>query len=110
MVTEPVAVTLLVIDALEQLGAAYAIGGSLASGVPGSEPSTVDWILGGAQTVVKDPMVGALATMGLSRLVPGMGPSAPPPPPPPPQGPSFGTVALIALGLAGGAYVYSKSK
>ena len=33
VVTEPVAVTLLVIDALEQLGVAYAIGGSLASTV-----------------------------------------------------------------------------
>ncbi len=42
MVTEPVAVTLLVIDALEQLGAAYAIGGSLASTVHGVVRATLD--------------------------------------------------------------------
>lgn len=31
MLPEPIAVTLLVIDALEQVGAIYVIGGSLAS-------------------------------------------------------------------------------
>ena len=42
VVTEPVAVTLLVIDALEQLGVAYAIGGSLASTVHGVVRATLD--------------------------------------------------------------------
>jgi len=42
MLSEPVAVTLLVIEALEALGASYLIGGSLASAVHGVARATVD--------------------------------------------------------------------
>jgi hypothetical protein len=42
MVTEPIAVTLLVIDALETLGVPYVIGGSLASTVHGAVRATLD--------------------------------------------------------------------
>jgi len=42
MLPEPIAVTLLVIDALEQVGALYVIGGSLASTVHGVVRTTLD--------------------------------------------------------------------
>lgn len=42
MVTEPIAVTLLVIEALETLGVPYVIGGSLASTVHGVVRATLD--------------------------------------------------------------------
>ena len=42
MINEPVAVTLLVIEALERLGVAYVIGGSLASAVHGVPRATLD--------------------------------------------------------------------
>ncbi len=42
MLSEPVAVTLLVIEALEELGAPYLIGGSLASAVHGVARATAD--------------------------------------------------------------------
>ncbi|MBI5302274.1 MAG: hypothetical protein HY868_09060 [Chloroflexi bacterium] len=42
MITEPIAVTLLVIEALEKLGVRYLIGGSLASAVYGEPRSTMD--------------------------------------------------------------------
>ena len=42
MLPEPIAVTLQVIDALEQVGAAYVIGGSLASTVHGVVRTTLD--------------------------------------------------------------------
>ncbi len=42
MLAEPVAVTLLVIEALDALGAPYLIGGSLASAVHGVARATVD--------------------------------------------------------------------
>ena len=42
MLPEPIAVTLLVIDALEQVGARYVIGGSLASTVHGVVRTTLD--------------------------------------------------------------------
>jgi hypothetical protein len=42
MLSEPVAVTLLVIEALDTLGAPYLIGGSLASAVHGVARATVD--------------------------------------------------------------------
>jgi len=42
MLTEPIAVTLLVIDALESLGVPYFIGGSLASAVHGVVRATMD--------------------------------------------------------------------
>jgi len=42
MITEPIAVTLLVIDALEKLGIRYLIGGSLASAMHGEPRSTMD--------------------------------------------------------------------
>jgi len=42
MLTEPVAVTLLVVEALEALGVPYLIGGSLASAVHGVARATVD--------------------------------------------------------------------
>jgi hypothetical protein len=42
MLTEPIQVTMLVIDALEGLGARYAIGGSLASAVQGVVRATMD--------------------------------------------------------------------
>ncbi len=42
MPDEPIAVTLLVIDALESLGAPYLIGGSLASAVHGVPRTTMD--------------------------------------------------------------------
>jgi len=42
MLNEPVAVTLLVIDALERLGVTYVIGGSLASAVHGVPRTTLD--------------------------------------------------------------------
>lgn len=42
MMTEPIAVTLLVIDALEKLGVRYLIGGSLASAMHGEPRSTLD--------------------------------------------------------------------
>ncbi len=42
MLPEPIAVTLQVIDALEQVGARYVIGGSLASTVHGVVRTTLD--------------------------------------------------------------------
>jgi hypothetical protein len=42
MLPEPIAVTLQVIDALEQVGAAYVIGGSLASTIHGVVRTTLD--------------------------------------------------------------------
>jgi hypothetical protein len=42
MLTEPIAVTTLVTDALENLGVTYAIGGSLASAVHGVMRATMD--------------------------------------------------------------------
>ena len=42
MINEPVAVTLLVIEALERLGVSYVIGGSLASAVHGVPRATLD--------------------------------------------------------------------
>ena len=42
MLPEPIAVTLRVIDALEQVGAAYVIGGSLASTIHGVVRTTLD--------------------------------------------------------------------
>lgn len=42
MLPEPIAVTLLVIDALERVGAAYVIGGSLASTIHGVVRTTLD--------------------------------------------------------------------
>ncbi len=42
MLPEPIAVTMLVIDALEQVGAAYVIGGSLASTIHGVVRTTLD--------------------------------------------------------------------
>jgi hypothetical protein len=42
MLTEPIAVTTLVTDALETLGVTYAIGGSLASAVHGVMRATMD--------------------------------------------------------------------
>ena len=42
MLPEPLAVTLLVIDALEQLDIPYLIGGSLASAMHGTARSTLD--------------------------------------------------------------------
>lgn len=42
MLSEPVAVTLLVIEALEALGVPYLIGGSLASAVHGVARTTLD--------------------------------------------------------------------
>ena len=42
MISEPIAVTLLVIDALESLGVRYLIGGSLASAVHGVVRATLD--------------------------------------------------------------------
>ena len=42
MLTEPIEVTMLVIDALEGLGVRYAIGGSLASAVHGVVRATMD--------------------------------------------------------------------
>lgn len=42
MLPEPIAVTLLVTDALEQVGAAYVIGGSLASTIHGVVRTTLD--------------------------------------------------------------------
>jgi len=42
MLTEPIAVTIVVTDALESLGVTYAIGGSLASAVHGVMRATMD--------------------------------------------------------------------
>ena len=42
MLPEPIAVTLQVVDALEQVGAAYVIGGSLASTIHGVVRTTLD--------------------------------------------------------------------
>ena len=42
MLPEPIAVTLQVIDALEQVGARYVIGGSLASTIHGVVRTTLD--------------------------------------------------------------------
>ena len=42
MLPEPIAVTLLVIDALDQVGATYVIGGSLASAIHGVVRTTLD--------------------------------------------------------------------
>jgi len=42
MLPEPIAVTMLVIDALEKVGAAYVIGGSLASMIHGVVRTTLD--------------------------------------------------------------------
>ena len=42
MLTEPIAVTLLVVDALEAIGVRYAIGGSLASAFHGVMRATLD--------------------------------------------------------------------
>ncbi len=42
MLPEPIAVTLLVVDALEQVGATYVIGGSLASAIHGVVRTTLD--------------------------------------------------------------------
>ncbi len=42
MISEPIAVTLLVIDALEKLGVRYLIGGSLASALYGVPRATMD--------------------------------------------------------------------
>ncbi len=42
MLDEPIAVTMLVIDALEALGVPYLIGGSLASAVHGVLRATMD--------------------------------------------------------------------
>jgi hypothetical protein len=42
MLSEPIAVTLLVVDALEALGVSYAIGGSLSSALHGVMRSTLD--------------------------------------------------------------------
>jgi hypothetical protein len=42
MLPEPIAVTMLVIDALEQVGARYVVGGSLASTIHGVVRSTLD--------------------------------------------------------------------
>ncbi len=42
MPSEPIAATLLVIDALERLGVPYLIGGSLASAVHGVARATLD--------------------------------------------------------------------
>ena len=42
MLTEPLAVTLLVIEALEKLGVPYFIGGSMASALHGTAHSTLD--------------------------------------------------------------------
>lgn len=40
MITEPLSITLLVIDALEKLNVPYLIGGSLASALHGVEPTS----------------------------------------------------------------------
>lgn len=42
MLTEPIAVTLLVVDTLEDLGVPYFIGGSLATAVHGVARATLD--------------------------------------------------------------------
>lgn len=42
MLTEPIAVTLLVVDALEKIDVPYVIGGSLASAMHGTARSTLD--------------------------------------------------------------------
>ena len=53
MLPEPVAVTLLVIEALEGLGVPYLIGGSLASAVHGVARATVDGISNGLNVGVE---------------------------------------------------------
>jgi hypothetical protein len=42
MANEQIAVTLLVVDALEQVGARYVVGGSLASAIHGVVRTTLD--------------------------------------------------------------------
>ncbi len=61
MLTEPIAVTLLVADALESLGAPYFIGGSLATAVHGVARATMDVdIVADLRTEHAAPLVAAL--------------------------------------------------
>ena len=61
MATEPVAVTLLVIDVLDELGVPYAIGGSLASAWHGFSRTTIDSdIIAVLQLIHVQPFVQAL--------------------------------------------------
>ena len=48
MTSEPIAVTLIVIEALDSLGVRYAIGGSLASALHGVARATMDAEIGRA--------------------------------------------------------------
>ena len=62
MLPEPIAVTLQVIDALEQVGAAYVIGGSLASTIHGVVRTTLDAdILADLSLPHAEPFAGLLA-------------------------------------------------
>ncbi len=63
MPSEPVAVTLLVVEALEQLNVPYLIGGSLASALYGVGRTTVDTdLVADLQPDHVEPLAGALAS------------------------------------------------
>lgn len=63
MLPEPIAVTLLVVDALEQVGATYVIGGSLASTIHGVVRTTLDTdILADLTLRQAQPFAGLLAS------------------------------------------------
>ncbi len=57
MLAEPLAVTLLVIDAFERLNVPYMIGGSLASALHGTARSTLD------SDIVADLRIGQVASL-----------------------------------------------
>ena len=68
MLPEPIAVTLQVIDALEQVGATYVIGGSLASTILGVVRTTLDTDIVADLTLQQaqpfaDLLVGACCTV-----------------------------------------------